>query len=102
MAQETIQNIKDAELKAQQTIKDAEAQRIALINKAREDGAAYKKEAADKANGLAKKAVAAVEETRDAAMVKATVRAEAIIKGFSGNLQGKKEKAINAVISEIA
>lgn len=102
MAQETIQSIKDAELKAQQTIKDAEAQRASIIKKAREEGAAYKADLTEKANDLAKKAVAQVEETRDAALVKAAVRAEAVIRGFSGNLDSRREQAIEAVISEIA
>ena len=102
MAQETIQNIKDAELKEQQTLKDAEAERAALIKKAREDGAAFKEELTGRAKEAAKKAVEAVEGTRDAALVKASVRAEAVIKGFSGNMEGKRDKAIEAVISEIA
>lgn len=102
MAQETIQNIKDAELKAGQVIKDAEAEKVALLKQAREDGAAFKAQLTEKANADAKAAVAAVEETRDAALVKATVRAETVIRGFAGDVAGKREAAIAAVIDEIA
>lgn len=102
MAKETIQNIKDAELKAQQVMKDADAEKAALLKKAREDGAAYKAELTGRANEAAKKAVAAVEETRDAALEKAEKRAEAVISGFTGDVQGKREAAIQAVIDEIA
>lgn len=102
MAQETIQRIKDAELKAQQVLKDAEAERTALLKKAREEGAAYKAELTGNAKEAAKKAVAAVEETRDAALVKASVKAEAVIKGFSSDVQEKREAAVQAVIAEIA
>ncbi|MBR3644538.1 MAG: hypothetical protein IKN57_13665 [Parasporobacterium sp.] len=102
MAQETIQNIKDAELKAQQVLKDAETEKVALLKKAKEEGAAFKEELTGRANEAAKKAVAAVEETRDAALVKASVRAEAVINGFTGNVQGKRDAAIQAVIDEIA
>ena len=102
MAQETIQNIKEAELKAQQVLKDAEAEKNALLKKAREDGAAYKEELTSRATEAAKKAVAEVEKTRDAVLEKASERAEAVIKGFSADLEGKREDAIAAVISEIA
>ena len=101
MAQETIQNIKDAELKAQQVQKDAEAERTALIKKAREEGAAFKAKVTDNAKAAAMKAVAAVEETKDDVMSKASAEAEAIIRGFSGNVQEKREEAIQTVISEI-
>lgn len=102
MAQETIQNIKDAELKAQQVLKDAETEKAAILKKAREDGAAYKAELTGRAGEAAKKAVDEVEQTRDAAMVKAAARAEAVIAGFTGGVQDKRDAAIQAVIDEIA
>ena len=36
MAKETIQNIKEAELKAKELVKDAEAQKTSIIEKAKE------------------------------------------------------------------
>lgn len=102
MAQETIQSIREAELKAQQVQKDAEAEKAALIKSAREQGAAIKAEVTGNAKEAAKKAVDAVEATRDDVMEKASKKAEAIIKGFSDNVQEKREEAIQAVISEIA
>ena len=102
MAKKTIQSIKDAELKAQQTVKDAEAEKAAILQKARDEGAAYKAELTGRAKDAAKKAVEDVEKTRDAALVKATVRAEAVIGGFQKDIRSKREAAIEAVISEIA
>ena len=102
MAKKTIQSIKEAELKAQQTVKDAEAEKAAILKKAREEGAAQKAELTGRAKDAAKKAVEDVEKTRDAALVKATVRAEAVIGGFQKDIQKKREAAIEAVISEIA
>lgn len=102
MAKKTIQSIKEAELKAQQTLKDAEAEKAAILQKAREEAAAYKAELTGRATEAAKKAVEDVEKTRDAALVKATVRAEAVIDGFKKDISGKREAAIEAVISEIA
>lgn len=102
MERKTIQAIKDAELKAQQVVRDAEAEKEALLKKAREDGAAYKENLKSRAAAQAKAAIDAIEMTRDDVMEKAGTRAEAVIAGFSGNISGKKEAAVEAVISELA
>ncbi len=102
MAQETIRNIKDAELKAQQIVKDAEAEKVSILNKARQDGQRAIDELAGAANEAAQKAVREVELTRDAVMVKAEKRAGAVIASFSKNIEAKREKAIDFVISEIS
>lgn len=102
MAQEIIRNIKDAELKAQQTVKDAEAEKVSILNKAREDGRKVIDDLAGRANEAAKKAVDEIEQTRDANMVKAEKRAEAVIASFSKNVEEKREEAINLVITEIS
>ena len=43
MAKETIQNIREAELKAKELVKDAEAQKASILEQAKADGAAIKK-----------------------------------------------------------
>ena len=40
MAKETIQNIREAELKAKELVKDAEAQKASILEQAKADGAA--------------------------------------------------------------
>ena len=47
MAKETIQNIREAELKAKELVKDAEAQKASILEQAKADGAAIKKEILD-------------------------------------------------------
>lgn len=101
MPQETIRNIKNAELKAQQVLREAEAEKTALLKSAREKSAAYKTELTGRANEHAKAAVAAVEATRADALEKAEVRAEAVIAGFKKDITEKREAAIEAVIAEI-
>ena len=102
MAKETIQNIKEAELKAKELVKDAEAQKTSIIEKAKEDGAALKKNILNDAQTRAKAAVDEVEKTRDKVLEVAGLRAESVIAQFQEKAKAKRNDAIELVISEIA
>ncbi len=102
MAKETIQNIREAELKAKELVKDAETQKASILEQAKADGAAIKKEILDEAAKRAKAAVDEVEQTREKVLEVAGLQAENIIAQFREKAKGKREEAINLVISEIA
>ena len=102
MAKETIQNIREAELKAKELVKDAETQKASILEQAKADGAAIKKEILDEAAKRAKAAVDEVEQTREKVLEVAGLRAENVIAQFQEKAKGKREEAINLVISEIA
>ena len=102
MAKETIQNIREAELKAKELVKDAETQKASILEQAKADGAAIKKEILDEAAKRAKAAVDEVEQTREKILEVAGLQAENIIAQFREKAKGKREEAINLVISEIA
>ena len=102
MAKETIQNIREAELKAKELVKDAETKKASILEQAKTDGAAIKKDILDDATARAKAAVDEVEKTREKVLEVAGLRAESVIAQFHEKAQGKREEAINLVISEIA
>ena len=102
MAKETIQNIREAELKAKELVKDAETRKASILEQAKADAAAAKKEILDAAMSKAKAAVDEVEKTRDGVLEVAGVRAENVIGQFHERAASKREDAINLVISEIA
>ena len=102
MAKETIQNIREAELKAKELVKDAEAQKVSIIEQAKAEGAAFKKDILNDAQTRAKAAVDEVEKTRDKVLEVAGLRAENVIAQFQEKAKSKRDDAINLVISEIA
>ena len=102
MAKETIQNIREAELKAKELVKDAEAQKSTIIEQAKADAAALKKDILADAQTRAKAAVDEVEKTRDKVLEVAGLRAESVIAQFQEKAKSKRKDAINLVISEIA
>ena len=102
MAKETIQNIREAELKAKELVKDAETQKASILEQAKADGAAIKSEILGEAAKHAKAAVDEVEKTREKVLEVAGLRAENVIAQFEEKAKGKREEAINLVISEIA
>ena len=102
MAKETIQNIRGAELKAKELVKDAEAQKTTIIEQATADAAALKKDILTDAQTRAKAAVDEVEKTRNQVLEVAGLRAESVIAQFQEKAKSKREDAINLVISEIA
>ena len=102
MAKETIQNIREAELKAKELVKDAEAQKASILEQAKADGAAIKKEILDEAAKHAKAAVDEVEKTREKVLEVAGILARNVITQLQEKAKCKREEAINLVISEIA
>ena len=102
MAKETIQNIREAELAAKEIVKNAEAQKTSIIEQAKTEGAAIKKDILDDAANRAKAAVDEVEKTREKVLEVAGLRADSVIAQFREKAQGKREEAINLVINEIA
>ncbi len=102
MAKETIQNIREAELKAKELVKEAEQQKASILEQAKTEGAALKKQILDEAAARAKAAVDEVETTREKVLEGSGLRAESVISQFQEKAKGKREEAINLVISEIA
>ena len=65
MAKETIQSIREAELEAKELVKNAETQKASILEQAKTDGSAIKKDILDETAKRAKAAVDEVETTRE-------------------------------------
>ena len=102
MAQDTIKNIREAEQKAQKTIKDAEAEKTAILDKAKADGQAFADELIGAASKAAKEALEKVESNMDAELLAAGKKAEETIAAFHTEALNKRNEAIELVVSEIA
>ena len=102
MAQDTIKDIRNAEKQARKTVADAEAEKLAILDKAKAEGDAYAAELIGAATDAAGKALAAVEDTLAGELEAAGQRAEADIDAFHRQALDKRDEAIELVISEIA
>lgn len=102
MAKETINSIRDAELKAAEVLKKAEADKLGIIEEAKEKGAEFAKDLIGKAEAKAKAELDEVEATREGAISAAAEKAEGIIAEFVSNAEKKRDEAIQMVIDEIA
>ena len=102
MAQDTIKNIREAEKKAQKAVKDAEAEKLAIIDKAKAEGETFSAELIDAATKTAKEALEKVESGMDSALDAAGKKAEATIAAFHNEAMAKRAEAIELVVSEIA
>lgn len=102
MAKETIDNIKKAELKAQQLLKDAESQKKAILEEAREKAGSYEKQLLNQAKERAEAATGQVLAGQSARIEAAEREAEAIIAQHQEGMAAKRAEAIRLVIAEIA
>ena len=102
MAQETIQQIKDIELKARQIVKDAKADSSDIILKAKDDAKAFKDDQIAAAKENAQKLVNAVEAGLDGSMAEAEERAGKVIADLKANFEQKKNDAVKIIIDHIA
>ena len=102
MAKETIDSIKGAELKAQQILKDAESQKKAILEEAREKAGSYEKQLLAQAKSRAEAAVGQVLAGQDEKIASAVKEAEALKAQHQEGMAAKRAEAIRLVIAEIA
>ena len=102
MAQDTIKNIRNAEKHAQKALKDAEAEKLAILDKAKAEGEAFSSELIGAATKAAKEALDKVESGMDAALDAAGKKAEETIAAFHNEALAKRAEAVELVVSEIA
>lgn len=102
MAKETIQSIRDAELKAQEILKKAASEKDGLIEEAKAAGAKFAEDLIGKAKEQAQAELSEVEATRAGALEAAQEKAEGIIAQFKATAAEKRDEAIKLVIDEIA
>ena len=101
MAQDTLNRIKEAELKAKQLVQDAQASGTEIVAAAKEEVLSYKEELIGKARTEAKTQLEKAESGMQQALDAAQTRAEAVIGQFSADLDKKKDQAVKKVIDFI-
>ncbi|MBQ9029953.1 MAG: hypothetical protein IJ106_16390 [Parasporobacterium sp.] len=101
MAQDTLNRIREAELKAKQLVKDAQTSGAEMIAGAREEARNYKEDLIGRSRAAAKQELEQAEAGLDKALADAETRAQAVISQFSQKLETKKEEAVQTVIDHI-
>lgn len=101
MAKETLNRIRETELKAKQQLQDAKVSGEKLLEDARNEVKKYKEDLLTDVRADAKKALDEILNGQDRAMEAAEVRARAVVDQMSRNLKGKEEEACRLVISHI-
>ena len=101
MAQDTLNRIRETELQAKETVKEAQTSKAGIIAKAREEARIYKEDLISKARSDAKKQLEQAESGMQKAMEEAQTRAEHVIGQFTRDLDTKKDKAVKMVIDYI-
>ncbi|MCF0141803.1 MAG: hypothetical protein HUJ75_00330 [Parasporobacterium sp.] len=102
MAQQTIDSIRAAELKAREIAQEAEQNKKTLIEKAKKDSAEETLARVNEASAKAKAQVAEVESKLEGELKAAEERANAVISQFEANAAAHRDEAIQLVVSEIA
>ena len=101
MAQETINSIREAELKAAQSIKDAEEEASRIVENAKAEAEAYEAGLIKDAQAKGQAVLNEVMAGREEAMESARRRAMAVIAQHESHVETNRPVAVEFVISEI-
>lgn len=101
MAQETLNRIKETELKAKQIIQDAAEQGNVLLEEARGQAQQYKEDLIRKSREHAASALTEAQSGMDKALEAAQARADAVVSQFGQTLHSKKDAAVKMVVEYI-
>ena len=101
MGQDTIQTIRDAEEKADQIERQAEAECAALLAQARSQAKEETDKALAKARADNQQALHQAREKADKTLEQALASVESEIRAMQANAAAKKEEAIRMILSEL-
>ncbi len=101
MAQETINSIREAELKAGQCIKDAEEEARRIVENAKAEAQAYEAGLIKEAQAKGQAALDEVMAGREEALEGARRRAMAVMAQHESHVETNRPAAVEFVISEI-
>ena len=101
MAKDTILAVKDAEIKAEETIKNASKEAEAAIAKARKDADKLIDDEVRKAQKAAEEKLAAAKTEADKIAAEGEKKAAEEIEKMKKDAAGKEKAAIQAVISQL-